>query len=129
MVPVGPYAPPVSLADLTMLGSTVLIPFLIGEPAFHSCLHRLSRFLVLLMRLYLLLEKICQQFAVPAMGGNTTDLAHVISTIFFISGIITLLQTTVGDRLPIIQAIPHLAQADADVSTAHASAYGSQGSG
>ncbi len=40
---------------------------------------------------------------VPAMGGNDGDLAHVISTIFFISGIITLLQTTVGDRLPIIQ--------------------------
>ena len=40
---------------------------------------------------------------VPAMGGNTGDLAHVISTIFFISGVITLLQTTVGDRLPIIQ--------------------------
>ena len=63
------------------------------------------------------------------MGGNTTDLAHVISTIFFISGIITLLQTTVGDRLPIIQAIPHLAQAEANVPAAHASAYGSQGSG
>lgn len=40
---------------------------------------------------------------VPAMGGNQGDLAHVISTIFFISGIITLLQTVWGDRLPIIQ--------------------------
>lgn len=54
---------------LTMLGSTVLIPFII----------------------------------VPAMGGDQKDLAHVISTIFFISGIVTLLQTTVGDRLPIVQ--------------------------
>ncbi|KAK9829197.1 hypothetical protein WJX72_004442 [[Myrmecia] bisecta] len=54
---------------LTMLGSTVLIPFLI----------------------------------VPAMGGTPVDLAHVIGTIFFISGVITLLQTFVGDRLPIIQ--------------------------
>ena len=54
---------------LTMLGSTVLIPFLI----------------------------------VPAMGGTEDDKARVISTIFFISGLITLLQTVVGDRLPIIQ--------------------------
>eukprot|EP00878_Enallax_costatus_P034925 GHUV01038874.1.p1 GENE.GHUV01038874.1~~GHUV01038874.1.p1 ORF type:complete len:186 (+),score=4.15 GHUV01038874.1:191-748(+) len=54
---------------LTMLGSTVLIPF------------------------------IC----VPAMGGSPQDLANVICTIFFVSGIITLLQTTIGDRLPIIQ--------------------------
>ena len=54
---------------LTMLGSTVLIPFLI----------------------------------VPAMGGTEDDKARVISTIFFISGLITLLQTIVGDRLPIIQ--------------------------
>jgi nucleobase transporter 1/2 len=31
------------------------------------------------------------------------DLANVICTIFFVSGLITLLQTVVGDRLPIIQ--------------------------
>lgn len=54
---------------LTMLGSTVLIPFLL----------------------------------VPAMGGNDGDLAHVIQTIFFVSGLCTLLQTLFGDRLPIIQ--------------------------
>ncbi|KAK9789229.1 hypothetical protein WJX73_005194 [Symbiochloris irregularis] len=54
---------------LTMLGSTVLIPFLL----------------------------------VPAMGGTSLDLAHVIGTIFFVSGWITLLQTVVGDRLPIVQ--------------------------
>ena len=40
---------------------------------------------------------------VPAMGGTPEDLAAVIGTIFFISGIITLLQTIAGDRLPIIQ--------------------------
>lgn len=54
---------------LTMLGATVLIPFLL----------------------------------VPAMGGTSIDLAHVIGTIFFMSGWITLLQTVVGDRLPIVQ--------------------------
>lgn len=52
-----------------MLGSTVLIPFLL----------------------------------VPAMGGTNLDLAHVIGTIFFMSGWITLLQTVIGDRLPIVQ--------------------------
>ncbi|CAL8465374.1 g4910 [Coccomyxa elongata] len=54
---------------LTMLGSTVLIPFLV----------------------------------IPPMGGTPEDLAAVIGTIFFISGIITLVQTIAGDRLPIIQ--------------------------
>eukprot|EP00951_Prasinocladus_malaysianus_P024533 scaffold212234_cov33-Prasinocladus_malaysianus.AAC.1 len=71
---------------LTMLGSTVLIPLLL----------------------------------VPAMGGNSFDTARVINTIspfhlsfawmfvccirmFFVSGLNTLVQTTFGDRLPIIQ--------------------------
>jgi len=40
---------------------------------------------------------------VPAMGGNPHDLSEVICTMFFVSGIITLLQTFFGDRLPIIQ--------------------------
>jgi hypothetical protein len=40
---------------------------------------------------------------VPAMGGTPEDTAEVISTIFFVSGLNTLLQTTFGDRLPIIQ--------------------------
>jgi len=40
---------------------------------------------------------------VPAMGGNGEDLTNVICTIFFVSGLNTLVQTTVGDRLPIIQ--------------------------
>ena len=55
-----------------MLGSTVLVPFLVVPPA----------------------------------GGNTSDVAIVIGTTFFISGIITLIQTFVGDRLPIIQVSP-----------------------
>ena len=46
---------------------------------------------------------------VPQMGGTEDDLARVIGTIFFVSGIITLVQTVFGDRLPIIQArAPHL---------------------
>ncbi len=35
---------------------------------------------------------------VPAMGGSPVDVANTICTIFFISGIITLLQTLIGDR-------------------------------
>lgn len=40
---------------------------------------------------------------VPAMGGTTADLAEVICTCFFSSGINTLLQTLLGARLPIVQ--------------------------
>ena len=39
----------------------------------------------------------------PAMGANGQQTAQVISSIFFVSGINTLLQTTIGDRLPIVQ--------------------------
>jgi nucleobase transporter 1/2 len=39
----------------------------------------------------------------PAMGASIEQTAQVISTIFFVSGVNTLLQTTVGDRLPIVQ--------------------------
>ena len=38
-----------------------------------------------------------------AQGGTEGDLARVIGCIFFVSGLITLLQTIIGDRLPIIQ--------------------------
>ena len=37
------------------------------------------------------------------MGATKQDTARLVSTIFFASGIITLLQTFFGDRLPIIQ--------------------------
>jgi nucleobase transporter 1/2 len=40
---------------------------------------------------------------VPPMGATDKDLAAVICTIFFASGIVTLLQTLLGDRLPIVQ--------------------------
>ena len=40
---------------------------------------------------------------IPPMGGTPSDLARVICTIFFVSGLATLLQTTVGDRLPVVQ--------------------------
>ena len=39
----------------------------------------------------------------PAMGANVDRLAELIGTIFFVSGISTLVQTTFGDRLPIVQ--------------------------
>ncbi len=37
------------------------------------------------------------------LGANEAQLAQVICTIFFVSGISTMLQTTVGNRLPIVQ--------------------------
>lgn len=40
---------------------------------------------------------------VPAMGGDGDDVARVICCIFFVSGLNTLIQTTFGDRLPIVQ--------------------------
>ncbi|KAL6557345.1 Nucleobase-ascorbate transporter 12 [Orobanche minor] len=39
---------------------------------------------------------------VPAMGG-TYDTANVVSTVLFVSGVTTLLQTSFGSRLPLIQ--------------------------
>lgn len=40
---------------------------------------------------------------VPPMGAGDGDLAAVICTIFLASGVVTLLQTWLGDRLPIVQ--------------------------
>jgi len=37
------------------------------------------------------------------MGGDGVDLAQTICTIFMVSGLNTLAQTTIGDRLPIVQ--------------------------
>lgn len=37
------------------------------------------------------------------IGDDPTALAQLISTMFFVSGIATILQTTIGNRLPIIQ--------------------------
>lgn len=40
---------------------------------------------------------------VPKMGGTPEQTAKVVSTIFVVSGINTLIQTTMGTRLPIVQ--------------------------
>ncbi|GKV34870.1 hypothetical protein SLEP1_g43209 [Rubroshorea leprosula] len=40
---------------------------------------------------------------VPAMGGNSEDTSNVVSTVLFASGVTTLLHTTFGSRLPLIQ--------------------------
>ncbi|KAI3461324.1 hypothetical protein Pfo_017987 [Paulownia fortunei] len=40
---------------------------------------------------------------VPAMGGNYEDTANVVSTVLFMSGVTTLLHTSFGSRLPLIQ--------------------------
>ncbi|KAG2670832.1 hypothetical protein I3760_14G105500 [Carya illinoinensis] len=40
---------------------------------------------------------------VPAMGGTYEDTSNVVSTVLFMSGVTTLLHTTFGSRLPLIQ--------------------------
>ncbi|KAJ1401771.1 Xanthine/uracil/vitamin C permease [Sesbania bispinosa] len=40
---------------------------------------------------------------VPAMGGTHEDTSAVVSTVLFVSGVTTLLHTTFGSRLPLIQ--------------------------
>ncbi|KAM3692797.1 hypothetical protein ACJW31_08G115800 [Castanea mollissima] len=40
---------------------------------------------------------------VPAMGGTYEDTSNVVSTVLFVSGVTTLLHTTFGSRLPLIQ--------------------------
>ncbi|XP_021899088.1 nucleobase-ascorbate transporter 12 [Carica papaya] len=40
---------------------------------------------------------------VPAMGGSYEDASNVVSTVLFVSGITTLLHTSFGSRLPLIQ--------------------------
>uniref|UniRef100_A0A803PTE4 Nucleobase-ascorbate transporter 12 n=1 Tax=Cannabis sativa TaxID=3483 RepID=A0A803PTE4_CANSA len=40
---------------------------------------------------------------VPAMGGTPEDTANVVSTVLFVSGVTTLLHTSFGSRLPLIQ--------------------------
>lgn len=56
---------------LTMFGSTVAVPLLLG----------------------------------PAMGMNTSEVAILISSVMLCSGIATLIQSTYGSRLPIIQGV------------------------
>ncbi|KAK6936166.1 Nucleobase cation symporter 2 family [Dillenia turbinata] len=40
---------------------------------------------------------------VPAMGGSQEDMAILVSTVMFVSGMTTLLHTSFGTRLPLIQ--------------------------
>lgn len=40
---------------------------------------------------------------VPAMGGNYEDTSNVVSTVLLVSGVTTLLHTSFGSRLPLIQ--------------------------
>ena len=39
----------------------------------------------------------------PPMGATPRQTADVVATIFFVAGINTLIQTSIGDRLPIVQ--------------------------
>jgi uracil-xanthine permease len=56
---------------LTMFGSTVAVPLILG----------------------------------PAMGMNTSQIAMLISSVMLCSGVATLIQSTFGSRLPIIQGV------------------------
>ncbi|GAA0174489.1 transporter [Lithospermum erythrorhizon] len=40
---------------------------------------------------------------IPAMGGTNEDTANVVCTVLFVSGLTTLLHTSFGSRLPLIQ--------------------------
>jgi xanthine/uracil permease len=42
---------------------------------------------------------------VPLMGGDNNDKARVLETILFVSGVNTLIQTTIGSRLPVVMGI------------------------
>lgn len=74
---------------LTMFGSTVAVPLLLG----------------------------------PAMGMDTAGIALLISSVMLCSGVATLLQSTFGSRLPIIQGVSFsfLAAFFAIIATVHAS--------
>lgn len=58
----------------------------------------IQHYLTMLGATYLIPTLIC-----PAMGANVEQTGRVISTIFFVSGLNTLIQTSIGDRLPIVQ--------------------------
>ena len=107
------------VSGLCMLlqGSTVLIPFLIvppmggtpedlaagGESNSWDC-HQIT------IQALAALAVRPNDGSQVAAGLSCVCALKVISTIFFISGIVTLLQTLFGDRLPIIQAsIPPVA--------------------
>jgi hypothetical protein len=102
-----------------MLGATVLIPFLLvpamgGDgsgalipdsllPASGLHMHRLQPAAYSLQ-----MNGACNATLIPPAKTRQrphppADLANVICTIFFVSGLITLAQTFFGDRLPIIQ--------------------------
>lgn len=63
-----------------------------------SILLGIQHYLTMLGATFLIPTLIC-----PAMGANVEQTGRVISTIFFVSGLNTLVQTSIGDRLPIVQ--------------------------
>ena len=63
-----------------------------------SILLGIQHYLTMLGATFLIPTLIC-----PAMGANVEQTGRVISTIFFVSGLNTLIQTSIGDRLPIVQ--------------------------
>ena len=63
-----------------------------------SILLGIQHYMTMLGATFLIPTLIC-----PAMGANVEQTGRVISTIFFVSGLNTLIQTSIGDRLPIVQ--------------------------
>jgi len=63
-----------------------------------SILLGIQHYLTMLGATFLIPTLIC-----PAMGANVQQTGQVVSTIFFVSGLNTLIQTSIGDRLPIVQ--------------------------
>lgn len=63
---------------------------------------------------------------VPAMGGSDKDTAYVVSTVFLVSGISTLLHSFFGSRLPLVQgtSFVYLAPALAIINSSEFSSIG-----
>ncbi|KAL7554156.1 hypothetical protein ACHAWF_017557 [Thalassiosira exigua] len=63
-----------------------------------SVLLGIQHYLTMLGATFLIPTLVC-----PPMGADAAQTGRVISTIFLVSGFNTLLQTSIGDRLPIVQ--------------------------
>ena len=94
---------------LTMIGGTLSLPFILCPALCIRCfLWKLSRAVNEIAQSFLSIQRR------PLLGpppcskrllfrADDPARGYIISTIFFVSGLVTLLQTTIGCRLPIVQ--------------------------
>lgn len=85
-----------------------------AEPSKSSLIYSLDERPPLLRSLVLALQHVLTMFGAtvsvplllgPSMGMNATQISVLISSVMLCSGLATLLQTTLGSRLPIIQGV------------------------